>query len=171
MYLYILNMSQTQEYLFPSKEWADEWCKLLNGSKEYYEASKTAPWDSVVLVSTNVPEKVRATLIEMYKKGEAKADSVDFNSTAGAIKLNIKEGRCLGTEFHTDMSKVVGSLILEAPYDTWLKIIQGKLDVTVALLGGSIKIKKGSLTELARYTNAAVIMSNMSRKIKSKILA
>jgi putative sterol carrier protein len=146
----------SQEFLFPSREWAEEWCRLLNESKEYYEAAKTTPWDSVVLISTNVPESVRKAL--------------NTTSTAGAIKLNIKGGKCLGAEFYTEVSNVSGAIVLEAPYDTWVKILQGKLDITVALLGGSIKVKKGSLTELARYTNAAVIMSNLSKKVKSKIL-
>jgi len=159
-------MSQ-QEVLFPSKDWADEWCRLLNESKEYFEAAKTAPWDSIVLISTNVPEKTRNAILEWAKQKGFQVE--DPNSTTGAIKLNIKGGKCLGAEFHTT-GNVDGAIVLEAPYDTWVKILQGKLDITVALLGGSIKVKKGSLTELARYTNAAVIMANLSRKVKSKIV-
>ncbi|MEM0373746.1 MAG: hypothetical protein QXO96_04240, partial [Sulfolobales archaeon] len=105
----------SQEVLFPSREWAEEWCRLLNESKEYFEAAKTAPWDSVVLISTNVPENVRKALIEWEKqRGREVADP---NSTVGAIKLNIKGGKCLGAEFHTT-GNVSGAIVLEAPYET-----------------------------------------------------
>ncbi|ACP34478.1 conserved hypothetical protein [Sulfolobus islandicus L.S.2.15] len=144
------------EFVYPSKEWAEEWCKLLNESKEYNDAGKG--WVSPILfVATDIPIQV---LDYLGVKG----------TNAIAMKLYLNNGKCQGTEFFSDISKADAPYVLEASYNSWKDIISGKLQVVSALLSGTIKLKKGSLFDLARYTTASVVMANISNKINTKFL-
>ncbi|AOL17721.1 Fis family transcriptional regulator [Sulfolobus sp. A20] len=145
------------ELVYPSKEWAEEWCKRLNESKEYNDAGKgwVAP---LLFVVTDVPGQV--------------IQSLGLNNVnALAMKLYLNNGQCQGVDFFTDVSKADAPYILEGSYETWKNIISGKLEVVSALLSGNIRLKKGSLFDLARYTSASVIMARISNQINTKFLA
>ncbi|WP_338603277.1 Fis family transcriptional regulator [Sulfolobus tengchongensis] len=144
------------ELVYPSKEWAEEWCKRLSQNKEYNEAGKG--WVSPILfVVTDVPGQV---LDYLGVKG----------SNALAMKLYLNNGTCQGVEFFNDASKADAPYILEASYNAWKDIISGKLQVVSALMSGTIRLKKGSLFDLARYTTASVIMARISNEINTKFL-
>ncbi|BDB98753.1 SCP2 sterol-binding domain-containing protein [Saccharolobus caldissimus] len=145
------------EFIYPSKEWANEWCRRLNESKEYNDAGKG--WVSPILfVVTDLPPQV--------------SESLGLKGTSSlAMKLYLNNGQCQGVEFFTDLSKADAPYILEATYENWKGVITGKLQVVSALLSGTIKLKKGSLFDLARYTTASVIMAKISTEINTKFLS
>ncbi|MEM0363627.1 MAG: Fis family transcriptional regulator [Sulfolobaceae archaeon] len=144
------------ELVYPSKEWAEEWCKRLNQSKEYNDSAKG--WVSPVLfVVTDVPGQI--------------LDNLGIKNTNSlAMKMYLNNGQCQGVEFFTDISKADAPYILESNYQNWKEVISGKVQVTNALLSGMIRLKKGSLFDLARYTTAFVAMARVSTEINTKFI-
>ncbi|BBD73809.1 Fis family transcriptional regulator [Sulfodiicoccus acidiphilus] len=139
--------------VYPSREWAEAYCKALSEDKAYNDAGKGWQWD-VVLSVVNLPTEL----------------SRQLNADKAALKLQLREGKCLGVEF------AIGAVpdapyVLEADYSTWSKVIQGKLEVVGAMLSGTIRLKRGSMVSLARYTNAAVAMARVTTKLSTKFLS
>jgi|BEDMetMinimDraft_1075159.scaffolds.fasta_scaffold00243_7 putative sterol carrier protein len=138
--------------VYPSKEWAEAYCKALSEDKAYNEAGKGWQWD-VVLSVVGLPKEVINQL----------------GSDRASLKLSLREGKCLGVEFFTG-NVPDAPYVLEADYSTWTKVIQGKLEVVGAMLSGTIRLKRGSMVSLARYTNAAVAMARVTTKLNTKFL-
>ncbi|AHC52659.1 hypothetical protein SUSAZ_10390 [Sulfolobus acidocaldarius SUSAZ] len=203
-------MGEENKLLFPSKEWAKEFCKSLNQNKQFLEGAKNIKWNSILFVGIDAPQNVRAAVVksvaislgvlneDLIKQAtellsptvppeerkivmealenitgrklpeDIKSGYIN-NSSSGAVKLILDKGKCVATEFYVDILNVSADVILEARYQDWVRIIQGKLDASLALLGNTIKIKKGSLSELGKYTNTALIFADVARKINARI--
>lgn len=121
---------------FPSKEWAEAFCRELNNSPEYRSAA--AKWEGDIVFA--VPGKA-------------------------AMKFFLKHGVCHGVEYHEEGATVDAPYILEADEKTWLDVIAGKLQPIPAMLLGKIKVKKGSMAVLAQYATAALAMIKTAQKI------
>ncbi|WP_053240265.1 SCP2 sterol-binding domain-containing protein [Pyrobaculum islandicum] len=132
---------------FPSKEWAEEFCRALNESAEYRSAATRWEGDIIFLV-TNTPSQLGV--------GEK-----------SAMKLYLKHGYCHGVEVYTgeSISQADAPYILEADYKTWLDVISGKLQPIPAMVLGKIKVKKGSFATLAQYASAALAMIKVAQKV------
>lgn len=132
---------------FPSKEWAEEFCRALNESADYRSAA--ARWEGDVIFSViNTPSQLGV-------------------SEKFAMKLYLKHGQCHGVEVYASesISQADAPYILEADYRTWLDVISGKLQPLPAMVLGKIKVKKGSLATLAQYASAALAMIEVARKV------
>jgi putative sterol carrier protein len=140
-------------FVYPSEDWAKAFCKEINNTAEYRESAKGWQWD-LVLIATKIPPQVAQAV----------------GTSAGAIKLILREGQCLGVEFYTDPSKADAPFIIEGEYSVWRQIMDGKLDPTSALLSNKLKVKKGSMTTLIRYAKAAVALTKATSKVPTKFL-
>lgn len=134
---------------FPTREWAEAFCRALNDSPEYRSAA--ARWEGdIIFLATNLPQELGL--------GEK-----------SAMKLLLKHGRCNGVEYYqgSDVDKADAPYILEADYKTWLEVIGGKLQPIPAMVLGKIKIKKGSLSILAQYITAALAMIKAAQVVET----
>ena len=141
------------EYLFPSPEWASEFCKRLRENQKYRDSAKK--WEGSILFSTiNLPREVREVLGR---------DSVGF-------LLVLWHGDCRGYKWFDDVSEgeAEADYVLEANYDVWLKVIKGELDPIKALITKKIRIKKGSITTIMRFTLAAINMVKTAQQVPTK---
>ena len=141
-----------EEFLFPSKEWAEEFCKKLNENKKYRDSAKK--WEgSIFFVVTMMPGNIKS----LYSN----RDSVGFI-------LDLWHGECRGMEWYEDIDKGDADYILEATYDDWIRIINGKLDPIKALITKKMKIKKGSIATIMRFTLAAINMVKTAQQVPTK---
>jgi putative sterol carrier protein len=124
---------------FPSKEWAEIFCKKINENSNYKSAAKGWKWPLVFKV-TQLPDD----LLRKYPSGNI------------GIKADLFEGQCNGVEFYEDASKATADFIISASFENWMKILRGELNPVTAILQGKLKLEKGSMTTLMRYTTAAV---------------
>jgi putative sterol carrier protein len=143
------------EYIFPSREWAEEFCRRLNESKAYRDSAKK--WEGSILFSAvNLPDEVK---------------KIHGRDSAGFL-LDLWHGECRGMEWFDDVSEgeAKADYVLEATYDDWIKVIEGKVNPVAALVTKKIKVKKGSIATIMRFTLASINMVKAAQEVPTKKL-
>jgi len=118
-------------YKFPSGEWIFEVRDLLNASESYQRSAKDWEGDFIFVVEPDEAFSETAYLhLQLYHGKSPGAAVVDVE--------NLPE-----TEY-----------TLSAPFSTWRKVIDGKLDPIQGMMTGQLKLK-GDLMKIMRYPKAA----------------
>jgi putative sterol carrier protein len=138
----------SENLMFPSEEWVREYCKRLTESEDYNKSGKG--WKDPIM-------------FKMIELGDVK-EKTAYDS----FILNLKDGKCEGSEMVTDPEKKA-PFILTATYANWKKIIGGKINPTQAMLTGQMKVK-GNIALLLRYASAAIAMVKTAQSIPTKYL-
>ena len=115
---------------FPSDAWIKKLREMLNSSESYSRSAKDWEGDFVFIVEPDDAYKETAYLLLKLYHG----------SSAGAEML---EGELPETEF-----------TINAPFSTWRKVIEGKLDPIQGMMTGKLKLQ-GDLMKIMRYPKAA----------------
>lgn len=118
------------KHKFPSDEWIKKLRELLNSSESYSRSAKDWEGDFIFVVEPD----------EAYKETSHLLLKLYHGSSAGAEML---EGELPETEF-----------TINAPYSTWRKVIDGKLDPIQGMMTGQLKLR-GNLMKIIRYPKAA----------------
>ncbi len=128
---------------FPSKEWAEEYCKALNESEGYKRSARGWVWPILF-----------------------KVESSEGPSPGFVLKLN--NGTCEGVEWYDDSSKAEAPYVLSATLKDWLDIIQGKVNPVTAIVRRQLKVEKGDFATIMRYPLAALEMVKAAQKVKTE---
>ncbi|MGQ9624177.1 MAG: SCP2 sterol-binding domain-containing protein [Candidatus Bathycorpusculaceae bacterium] len=154
--------------LYLTKEWLEEYCKMLNQNKEYREAGKGwgIGWNGdFVFQIENIPvdkvafEKLPSDVAEGLRE-------YVINGTAYSY-LRLKDGECLEARPIKDPKEVQAGFVQKGPYENWKKITRGELDPTRALLTGKFKLE-GDMAKVMRYSRAANLMAKIAASIKTE---
>ncbi len=116
---------------FPSQEWIIEVRDLLNASETYQRSAKDWEGDFIFVVEPDEAYKETAYLHLQLYHGKSNGAAV------------VEEGNLPETEY-----------TLSAPFSTWRKVIDGKLDPIQGMMTGQLKLK-GNLMKIMRYPKAA----------------
>jgi len=126
---------------FPSDEWIKALRDMLNASESYARSAKDWEGDFIFVADPDDVYPDTAYLhLQLY-----------HGSSAGATQVypeNMPE-----TEF-----------IINAPYSTWRKVIDGKLDPIQGMMTGQLKLQ-GDLMKVMRYPKAAQEIVSCCAKI------
>lgn len=156
--------------LYPSKEWLEEYCKMLNQSKEYKEAGKGwgVGWNGdFIFQIENIPiDKISIEDLPADLAKELKEYIV--NGTSYSL-IQLKDGECKGTRPLKDPKEVEVGFIMKGSYENWKKMTKGEIDATRGLLTRKFKLE-GSMAKVMRYTRASSIMTNISSSIKTEFI-
>jgi putative sterol carrier protein len=118
-------------YKFPSDEWIKALRDLLNESDSYERSAKDWEGDFIFIVEPDdAYPNTDYLLLKLYhgaSQGAALLDPTDLPETEYTIN---------------------------APYTTWRKVIDGKLDPIQGMMTGQLKLK-GNLMKVMRYPKAA----------------
>lgn len=125
---------------FPSKEWAEGYCKALNESESYRRSAGGWVWPI------------------LFKVEAGEGPSPGFT-----LKLN--NGACEGVEWYDDASKADAPFILSATLRDWLDIIQGKVNPVTAIVRRQLKLEKGDMGTIMRYPLAALEMVKAAQRV------
>lgn len=156
--------------LYPSKEWLEEYCKMLNQSKEYKEAGKGwgVGWNGdFIFQIENIPidkisvEDLPADLAKELKEYVINGTSYSY--------VQLKDGECKGVGLLKDPKEVEVGFIQKGPYENWKKLTKGELDPTRALLARKFKLE-GDMAKVMRYARAANLMTKISSSIKTEFI-
>lgn len=134
------------KFIFPSKEWVEEYCKKLNNSETYNKEGQG--WQDPILFR-----------IIDYDKWK---DRIEFES----FILYLKNGICEKYEILRENVQNV-PYKLSATYEDWKKIIGGNINPIQAMLKGIMKVQ-GNMAILMKYTNAAIAMVNAAQEIPTE---
>ncbi|MCE4601136.1 MAG: SCP2 sterol-binding domain-containing protein [Desulfurococcales archaeon] len=133
---------------FPSKEWAEAYCRELNNNPNYERSGKGWVWPILFKIS-KLPE-------ELDKEFEGKKPGF-------ILKLN--NGKCEGVEWYDDASQADAPFILSATYNDWLDIISGKINPLTAILRRKLVVEKGNYSVIMRYPIAALEMVKTAQRV------
>jgi putative sterol carrier protein len=118
-------------YKFPSDEWIKALREKLNASESYQRSAKDWDGDFIFVVEGDdaFPEEAYLHL-QLY-----------HGSSAGAAMVD--PSQLPETEY-----------TIKAPFSTWKKVIDGKLDPIQGMMTGQLKLD-GDLMKIMRYPKAA----------------
>jgi putative sterol carrier protein len=117
-----------------TEEWGRACCEEINRRPEYREAA--AGWVGAVVL---VMERDPALGVEEDR----------------ALWLDLHRGECRGTRPATPDDLEQAPYVMRAPPAAWRHILDGELDPIAAVMGGRLRLARGSLFSLARFTGAA----------------
>jgi putative sterol carrier protein len=156
--------------LYPSKEWLEEYRKMLNQSKEYKEAGKGwgVGWNGdFIFQIENIPiDKISTEDLTADQAKELKEYIINGTSYS---HIQLKDGECKGARPLKDPKEVEAGFIMKGPYENWKKLTKGELDATRALLARKFKLE-GNMAKVMQYTRAANIMTNISSSVKTEFI-
>jgi putative sterol carrier protein len=125
---------------FPSREWAEEYCRALNENQNYKRAGKGWVWP--ILFRVESQEEVSPGFV-----------------------LYLENGECKKVEWYDDSSKADAPYVLSATLDDWLDIIRGKTNPLTAIVRRKLKLVKGNYSVIMRYPIAALEMVKSAQKV------
>ncbi len=134
--------------MFPSREWAEAYCKALNESPEYRRLGKGWVWP-ILFVVTSLPPELRAR----------------YPSGSPGFIADLYDGECRGVRFFDDASGVDAPFILSAKYSDWLDIIAGRESPVSAIVKRKLVLKKGDMAAVLRYASAAMEMVRAAQRV------
>ena len=128
-------------YIFPSDEWIKALRELLNTSESYQRSAKDWEGDFIFVAEADETYPETAYLyLQLYHGSSAGAAMVDPD--------DLPE-----TEY-----------TINAPFATWRKVIDGKLDPIQGMMTGQLKLR-GDLMMIMRYPKAAQEIVSCCAKI------
>jgi len=119
------------KYKFPSDDWIKKLQEMLNSSESYQRSAKD--WEGDFMFTVEPDEAYDQTTylhLELY-----------HGKSPGAAL--VEENQLPETEFS-----------LNAPFSTWRRVIEGKLDPIQGMMTRQLKLK-GDLMKIMRYPKAA----------------
>jgi putative sterol carrier protein len=119
------------KHYFPSNEWINALRDQLNASESYQRSAKDWEGDFIFVVE---PDAAYSETIYLL--------------------LKLFHGSSQGAELLDPDDLPVTEYTINAPYTTWRKVIDGKLDPIQGMMTGQLKLK-GDLMKVMRYPKAA----------------
>jgi len=118
-------------YVFPSREWADEFMVQLNMDKDFAKAGEK--WEGDInLVIQNLP-----------------------GTGAGeVIFLDLWHGTCRAVDYMAESDARKAAFDIIAPLGNWKRVIKKQIGPIPAMVSGQLKVK-GNLPYILRYVVAA----------------
>ena len=117
-----------------TQEWAEAWCRAINENPDYREAARTWEGEVALVLSADAGAGVaedRVVIADLWH-GECRG------------------ARAAGT---SDLEPV--PFVIRAGLAVWRDVLEGRTDPIVGLMGGKLKLEKGSLFKLLPYARAA----------------
>lgn len=131
-----------------TEDWAQAYRDELNANDAYAEAG--SDWEGPIAL-------------------RVRADPQQGLEEDRAVVLDLHHGEC--REVEVDEGEAAGSEadhVIEASYDTWLKVLDGELQPLKALMFGKLKLVQGSLTALMPYTRASQEMVASAQEVDTQ---
>lgn len=115
-------------------DWARAWCEELNGSEAYAEAAED--WEGALIL-------------------RVRADASYGIEEPRSVWVDLHHGACRDARSADEKDGDEVPYLIEADPYSWKRVLDGDLDPIAGLMRGKLKLKRGSVVELARYVKAA----------------
>lgn len=122
-------------------EWLAAWAACLNASTEYKQAAASWEWPLILEMEEEPAHTTRQIYLDLWR-GECRVARVAH---------------------HEDFARV--PYVIRAKKEHWEQTLRGELDPLLAIARGKLKLQKGSLFTLARYSNAAKQLVATAREV------
>ncbi len=126
---------------FPSEEWVRELETRLNSSEAYAQAAATWEGDNIYII---LPDENYASTSYFY--------------------INLQHGKASGARQLKSLEEQPALFRMSAPFGTWRKVIEGRLDPIQAMFSGKIKVI-GSMAAIQRTPKATYELTKITGQI------
>lgn len=126
--------------------WAEAWCREINGSEAYREAAED--WEGAIVL----------------KLAPDASWGVD---EARGVWIDLWHGECREVREATASDEEEAPYVIRADPYTWNDVLAGDLDPISGIMRGKLKLKKGSIIDLASYVNAAKELVKAATRVDS----
>jgi putative sterol carrier protein len=133
-------------FKFPSDEWVKELSRQLNASPAYLQSGKAWEGDFVFVV-----------------EGDERYPLTTY------LYLDLFHGASPSAFQMASLDEKKGKYLISAPYSTWRKIIEGKLDPIQGLMMRRLKLQ-GDLMQVMRYPKAAKDMVDACSQVPTNFV-
>ena len=133
--------------MFPSLEWAEEFCKRINQSEEYKRSARGWVWPILFTVE-GLPDELKDK----------------YGDWAG-IYVELKDGECLGIKFVTKKGSVDAPFVITGSYNDWMDVIKKGMNPVNALVRRKIRLVKGNFSTILRFPKAAIELVNIAKEV------
>ncbi len=146
-------MSEQRKFVFGSREWFEEFVRVLNSDEEYAKAAKN--WeDPLILVVTDLPKPVRE----------------HFGAERVVVWMDLYHGKCRSFEFLNAPEEKPAPIIISGTYENMKKVAQGRLSPTMAVMTGQLRVK-GDIGKLLSNAAASSAFVNALKKVPTEFIA
>ncbi len=122
---------------FPSREWAEEFCRALDSSERYRSAARGWRYPILFKVAPRGP----------------------------GFLLRLENGRCLSVEWFEDPGRGDAPIIISGELRDWMDVIEGRVNPLTAILRRRLRIEKGDISLILRYSVAALEMVATAQRV------
>jgi putative sterol carrier protein len=117
-----------------SEEWSHAACEKLNQHEPYRSAASN--WEGAIV---------------MVMRADPKAGVTEERATY----FDLHHGACRGARVASNADRDDAPYVMSAPPGVWKQIFSRQLEPISAIMFGKLKLERGSMFTLARYTTAA----------------
>jgi putative sterol carrier protein len=128
-----------------SEEWSHACCAQLNRHEPYQKAASN--WEGAIV---------------MVMRADARA-GLDEDRAA---YFDLHHGACRGARAASPEDREGAPYVMTAPPGVWKQIFSRQLEPISAIMFGKLKLERGSMFTLARYTTAAKEMVNAASMVE-----
>ena len=126
---------------FPSEEWLKEWEGRLNASESYAQAAANWEGDNIIVI---LPD--------------------DHYSETTHIYINLEHGKASDARFLKSLDEKKAQFTSTAPFATWRKVLEGRIDIIQAMFSNRIKLV-GSMAAIQRQPKATYELVRIASEI------
>lgn len=132
---------------FPSREWAEEFCRALNENEGYRRAGRGWVWPILFKVKT--------------RPGEPPG----FYPREPGFLVDLNDGVCRGVIWYDDARGVEAPFVIAAGYGDWLDVIGGRVSPVLAIMRRKLRVEKGDVSMVLRFPQAALEMVRSAQRV------
>ena len=155
----------TDEIIFPSQAWFDEYENKVNEDEEY--ADKSEGWGvdfngDFIFKMTDMP-------IDDIDTDALPGDLQDELDTyvdggTGQAYVGLEDGSCTDAYLIESEDEVDQGFVLTGTYDNWVELIRGNIGAVDGLMSGKFELD-GDMQKVLQYSDAATLLTEDAGKV------
>lgn len=131
-------------FKLPSDEWIKEFGRQINSSKAYEESAKDWEGDFIFVMEA---DKTLPKTVYFF--------------------VGLNHGKCTDTAMIESRDAREAQFVLTGSFESWRKIIEGKLDPIQAIMTRKLKLE-GNLAKVLRYPKSAKELVNCVMRVPTE---
>lgn len=150
----------TDQIVFPSSEWFEEYQTVVNNDEDYEE--KSAGWGvdfngDFIFKMTEMPLDeidVEAMPEDLQDQLDTYVNESGGDGHVGQAFVGLEDGKCTEARLIEDESEVDEGFKLTGTYDNWVELIRGNIGAVDGMMSGKFELD-GDMQKVLQYTDAA----------------
>ena len=155
----------TDEIVFPSQAWFDQYKNEVNGDAEYADVSEGWGVDfngDFIFKMTDMP-------VDDIDEDALPADIEEELETyvdggTGQAFVGLEDGECTEAYLIESADEVEEGFVLTGTYDNWVELIRGNIGAVDGLMSGKFELD-GDMQKVLQYSDAATLLTEDAGKV------